>query len=70
MEAPAAFMTMTQAVTQATAADEYRAGRQSQHGALGGMMATMNLFNGSLADVFGAHRLLFWEGLLFAASFS
>jgi len=65
--AQAAFMTMTQAVTQATAADEYR-GRVASINtvALGGMMATMNLFNGSLADVIGAHRLLFWEGLLFA----
>ena len=65
--AQAAFMTMTQAVTQATAADEYR-GRVASINtvALGGMMATMNLFNGSLADVMGAHRLLFSEGLLFA----
>jgi hypothetical protein len=65
--AQAAFMTMTQAVTQATAADEFR-GRVASINtfALGGMMATVNLLNGSLADQFGAHSLLFWEGLVFA----
>jgi MFS family permease len=65
--AQAAFMTMTQSVTQATAADEFR-GRVASINTLGlgGMMATMNLLNGSLADQFGAHSLLFWEGLVFA----
>lgn len=64
--AEAAFMTMTQAVTQATAADEYR-GRVASINtvALGGMMATMNLLNGTMADRFSASSMLFWEGLLF-----
>jgi MFS family permease len=64
--AQAAFMTMTQAVTQATAADEYR-GRVASINtvALGGMMASVNLINGSLADEFGAADILFWEGLVF-----
>ena len=66
--AQAAFMTLTQAVTQATAADEYR-GRVASINtvALGGMMASVNLVNGTLADQFGAADLLFWEGLLFVA---
>jgi MFS family permease len=66
--AQAAFMTMTQTVTQATAADEFR-GRVASINTLGlgGMMATMNLLNGSLADHFGAAPLLFWEGIMFAA---
>ena len=64
--AEAAFMTMTQAVTQATAADEFRGRVASLNTvALGGMMATMNLFNGTLADQLGASTLLFWEGLIF-----
>jgi hypothetical protein len=65
--AQAAFMTMTQAVTQAAAADEFR-GRVASINtvALGGMMATINLVNGSLADALGAHSLLFWEGIIFA----
>jgi predicted MFS family arabinose efflux permease len=64
--AQAAFMTMTQAVTQATAADEYRGRVASLNTvALGGMMATMNLLNGTLADAVGAQPLLFWEGLIF-----
>jgi MFS family permease len=64
--AQAAFMTMTQAVTQATAADEYRGRVASLNTvALGGMMATVNLFNGTLADQFGAAPILFWEGLVF-----
>ena len=66
--AQAAFMTMTQAVTQATATDEYRGRVASLNTvALGGMMATMNLLNGTLADAFGAAPLLFWEGLIFGA---
>lgn len=64
--AEAAFMTMTQAVTQATAADQFRGRVASLNTvALGGMMATMNLFNGTLADQFGASTMLFWEGLVF-----
>jgi MFS family permease len=64
--AQAAFMTMTQAVTQATAADEFRGRVASLNTvALGGMMATVNLVNGSLADEFGAADILFWEGLVF-----
>jgi MFS family permease len=64
--AQAAFMTMTQAVTQATATDEYRGRVASLNTvALGGMMATINLVNGSLADQFGAADILFWEGLAF-----
>jgi MFS family permease len=64
--AQAAFMTMTQAVTQATAADEYRGRVASLNTvALGGMMATVNLLNGNLADEFGAAPILFWEGLIF-----
>jgi MFS family permease len=64
--AEAAFMTMTQAVTQATAADQFRGRVASLNTvALGGMMATMNLFNGTLADQFSASTMLFWEGLLF-----
>jgi len=64
--AQAAFMTMTQAVTQATATDEYRGRVASLNTvALGGMMASVNLLNGSLADQFGAADILFWEGLLF-----
>jgi len=65
--AQAAFMTMTQTVTQASAADEFR-GRVASINtvALGGMMAILNLVNGSLADRLGAHTLLFWEGLIFA----
>jgi MFS family permease len=66
--AQAAFMTMTQAVTQASAADEFRGRVASLNTvALGGMMATVNLLNGSLADAVGAHSLLIWEGLIFAS---
>ncbi|HWO73739.1 MAG TPA: MFS transporter [Dehalococcoidia bacterium] len=66
--AQAGFMTMSQAVTQSIAADEFR-GRVASLNTLGlgGIMATMNLLNGSLADHFGATALLFWEGLFFAA---
>lgn len=66
--AQAAFMTMGQAVTQSIAVDEYR-GRVASINAfsLGGMMATMNLFNGSIAEVFGAQSLLLIDGLLFTA---
>jgi predicted MFS family arabinose efflux permease len=64
--AQAAFMTMTQAVTQATAADEFRGRVASLNTvALGGMMATINLVNGALADQLGAADMLFWEGLVF-----
>ncbi len=64
--AQAAFMTMGQAVTQSIAVDEYR-GRIASINAfsLGGMMATMNLFNGSLAEQFGAQPLLLINGVVF-----
>jgi MFS family permease len=66
--AEAAFMTMTQAVTQATSSDEFRGRVASLNTvALGGMMATMNLLNGTLADQLTAEKLLFWEGIIFAA---
>jgi MFS family permease len=65
--AQAGFMTMTQAVTQATAADEFRGRVASLNTvALGGMMASVNLLNGALADAFTSADILFWEGLLFA----
>ncbi len=62
----AAFMTMGQAVTQSIATDEFR-GRVASINtfSLGGVMATMNLLNGSLADEFGAEPLLFIQGLIF-----
>jgi MFS family permease len=64
--AQAAFMTMGQAVTQSIAADEFR-GRVASINtfSLGGVMATMNLLNGSLADEFGAQPLLFIQGFIF-----
>jgi MFS family permease len=64
--AQAAFMTMGQAVTQSIASDEYR-GRVASINtfSLGGIMATMNLLNGSLADEFGAQALLFTHGFIF-----
>jgi predicted MFS family arabinose efflux permease len=66
--AQAAFMTIGQAVTQSIAADEYR-GRVASINAfsLGGIMATMNLLNGSLADQFGAQPLLFIHGFIFVS---
>lgn len=66
--AQAAFMTMGQAVTQSIASDEYR-GRVASINTftLGGIMATMNLANGSLADYFGAQALLFVHGFIFVA---
>jgi MFS family permease len=64
--AQAAFMTMGQAVTQSIAADEFR-GRVASINtfSLGGVMATMNLLNGSLADELGAQPLLFIHGFIF-----
>jgi len=64
--AQAAFMTMGQAVTQSIATDEFR-GRVASINtfSLGGVMATMNLLNGSLADEFGAEPLLFIQGFIF-----
>jgi MFS family permease len=66
--AEAAFMTMGQAVTQSIASDEYR-GRVASINAfsLGGIMATMNLLNGSLADEVGAQALLFTHGIIFVS---
>lgn len=64
--AQAAFMTMGQAVTQSIAIDEYRGRIASINSfSLGGMMATMNLFNGSIAEQVGAQNLLFIHGLIF-----
>lgn len=66
--AQAAFMTMGQAVTQGIATNEYRGRVASINSfSLGGMMALMNLFNGSIADTVGAQPLLLAYGLLFAA---
>ena len=64
----AAIMTMGQAVTQSIAVDEYR-GRVASINAfsLGGMMATMNLLNGSIAEIFGAQSLLLIDGIIFTA---
>jgi hypothetical protein len=65
--AQASFMTMGQAVTQSIAVDEFR-GRVASINAfsLGGIMAVMNLLNGSLGSAFGTMPLLFAEGLIFA----
>jgi MFS family permease len=66
--AQAAFMTMGQAVTQSIASDEYRGRIASLNTlSLGGVMATMNLTNGSLGEVFGAQTLLFAEGMIFVS---
>lgn len=66
--AQAAFMTMGQAVTQSIATDEYRGRVASINSfSLGGMMATMNLFNGSLAEQFGSQPLLLIHGAIFVA---
>ena len=66
--AQAAFMTMGQAVTQSLAVDEYRGRVASINSfSLGGMMATMNLFNGSLAEQYGAQSLLLIHGVIFIA---
>jgi len=66
--AQAAFMTMGQSITQTIATEEYR-GRVASINAfsLGGIMATMNLLNGSLADQIGAKPLLLGEGLIYAS---
>jgi MFS family permease len=64
--AQAAFMTMAQAVTQTIASDEFRGRVASINSfSLGGMMAVVNLLNGSLADYVGTAHLLFWEGAIF-----
>jgi Na+/melibiose symporter-like transporter len=64
--AQAAFMTMAQAVTQSIATDEFRGRVASINSfSLGGMMAVMNLLNGSLDASIGAGNLLFWEGVIF-----
>jgi len=65
--AQAAFMTMGQAVTQSIATNEYRGRVASINSfSLGGMMAMMNLFNGSIADTVGAQPLLIAYGTVFA----
>jgi MFS family permease len=65
--AEAAFMTMGQVVTQSVATDEFR-GRVASINAfsLGGIMAIMNLFNGSLGSAIGTKPLLFGHGVVFA----
>ncbi len=66
--AQAAFMTMGQSITQSIATEEYRGRVASINSfSLGGIMAVMNLFNGSLADQIGSKGLLFGEGLLYAS---
>ena len=66
--AQAAFMTMGQAVTQSIASDEYRGRVASINSfSLGGIMATMNLMNGTLADQVGAQALLFTHGFIFVS---
>jgi predicted MFS family arabinose efflux permease len=66
--AEAAFMTMGQTVTQSIATDEYRGRVASINSfSLGGIMATMNLLNGTLADSVGAQSLMFVQGLLFVS---
>jgi predicted MFS family arabinose efflux permease len=64
--AQAAFMTMGQAVTQSIAAEEFRGRVASINSfSLGGIMAIMNLLNGSLAGGLGAEPLLLVEGTIF-----
>ncbi len=66
--AEAAFMTMGQTVTQSVTTDEFRGRVASINSfSLGGVMATMNLFNGTLADQVGAQSLLFVQGLIFVS---
>jgi hypothetical protein len=64
--AQAAFMTMAQATTQSMAADQFR-GRVASINtfSLGGAMAIMNLGNGWLAAIVGAHNILLVDGLIF-----
>lgn len=65
--AQAAFMTIGQAVTQSIATNEFRGRVASINSfSLGGMMAMMNLFNGSIADEIGAQSLLLIYGMVFA----
>lgn len=64
--AQAAFMTIGSAVTQSIATDEYRGRVASINSfSLGGMMATMNLLNGSIAEQVGAQPLLLIHGAIF-----
>lgn len=64
--AQAAFMTMGQAVTQSIATNEFRGRVASINSfSLGGMMALMNLFNGSISDSVGVQPLLLIYGLTF-----
>lgn len=65
--AQAAFMTITQAISQALADDKFRgrvASVVSFH--IGGLMALVNVANGSLADVFAASTIFWVSGLIFA----
>jgi MFS family permease len=62
----AAFMTMSQAITQSLAEDTYRGRLASINTfSLGGMMSLMNLFNGFFAGHFGAAPVLIVNGALF-----
>ena len=62
----AAFMTLSQAITQSLAADEFR-GRIASTNTLSfqGLMAFMNLGNGFFADRIGASQVLMIDGTLF-----
>jgi MFS family permease len=64
----AAFMTLSQAVTQTLAADEFR-GRVASINtfSLGGVMSLMGLFNGFLGGQFSPAAILLVQGLLYAA---
>jgi MFS family permease len=64
--AQAAFMTMGQAVTQSIATDAYRGRVASINSfSLGGMMATMNLANGAIAEHIGTQPILLVHGAIF-----
>jgi hypothetical protein len=62
----AAFMTLSQAITQSLAADKFR-GRIASTNTLSfqGLMAFMNLGNGYFSDSIGANHVLMINGTLF-----
>lgn len=66
--ASATFMTITQAITQSLAADEFR-GRVASlvTFTIGGAMAVMNLANGLFASNFDASSILLIDGVIFTA---
>ncbi len=67
----AGFMTITHAIIQSIVPDEIRGritGVYSMH--VGTTMALANLFNGGLADVFGAPLVLAAGGIVFIVAFS